>query len=827
MNYKKKNAGTELSSNWFIRYSFPITLPTEPIDPLDPEFDQLFIRTKIYDELDSYLLNIEKQYGKFWISSTYGGCGKSTMISYICRQLYLNINKLRALPFYFDVPEKMGATVQHTFIKNFLKQFSVMDENLRKAKRVLNLTYDQDVEKVVEGFNKFEEGIRDFQVSLIDLNREELEAKFYKVLNSVLLPWREKGVFRKYVLLIDEMDKLSPEDVLNFLSGNQKLFERLYETYGFVAFLAGHASWVERIRSGTEYSYYQGKTFRIPPLVSIHDVSQLVQSRLAQYVYMIPADNPWKEDGYLKLQELTAGVPRKILNLAADVMNEAYHKKIGSIGSGIVEEVLVREDHLHRIADYLQTHYETYVKMKEALDKRVDYILYIFYEMPHQQILKIYDTNMTLRTSILAVELSDDEWLRQVNMLTQIGCLQDKGTVRELSADIKALFDKLSEHPAMIHRLVPPIIRSMGEVKPKVGLPPPSPDFKEIIYMVFRISPTQWFTKQEIYENFSYAASVKSYVMLNYPKKSEEATKKLFEKSFQDFVFKNEDNLLIMTQGEEKLYRKLPAKMKKEDRKILQIGSKELINSYIDLVIESEAYDKSSIDKLDDLIETTLRMICDLKGQRFEKGVLRTRNRYKLFNALGFPRDVKNHIEFYLRESKEVVPSPSIIKEILRHIFYSLIEIYSSVKPPLEQTSKEDYADLNELETSLRQYVEKQMSKISPKWWKERIPRDVQELSEQRKKGNEECSWPWYGKGSESLMCYIDFSDYARILLRRDNWRDCFRKAFKNQTQLQASLERLEPIRNTIAHNRALTPDQKMTLSIEKKFILSCICTET
>lgn len=812
-----------MSSNWFVRYNFPISLPTEPIEPLIPEFDQLFIRTKIYDELDLYLSNIERQYGKFWISSAYGGCGKSTMISYICRQLYLNINNLRALPFRFSVPEKMGATVQHTFIKNFLMEFSVIDENLNRAKQVLNLTYADDLEKLVKGFNKFKEDIRKFQASLIDLNREELEAKFYKVLNSVLLPWKDKGIFRKYVLLVDEMDKLPPEDVLNFLSGNQKLFEKLYDTYGFVAFFAGHDSWVERIRSGTEYSYYQGKTFRIPPLVSLQDVSQLVQSRLAQYVYMIPADNPWKEDGYLKLLELTGGIPRKILNLAADVMNEAYRRKVGSIGSGIVEEVLIKEDHLHRIVDYLQTHYETYIKMKEAINKRVDSVLYIFYEMPHQQILKIYDTNMTLRTSTLGVELSDDEWLRQVNLLTQIGCLQDKGTVRELSADIKALFDQLSEHPAMIHILVPSIIRSIGEVKPRVGLPPPSPNFKEIIHRVFEISPKKWFTKQEIYENFSYTASVKNYVMFNYPKKIEEATKKLFEKAFQDYIFKNEDALLVVEKNGDKLYRKLPAKMKKEDRIVLQLESLDIINSYIDLIVEIEAYDKSSIIKLDELIEATLHMICTLKGLKYERGALRTKNRYKLFNALGLPKDVKNHIEFYLRESKEAVPASGIIKEIVRHIFYSLAEIYSSAKPPIEQTSKEDYLALYELETALRQYVEKQLSKISLRWWEDRIPSDVRGLAEQRKKENEECSWPWYSKRGESPMCYINFADYAKIMLRKDNWRDCFKKDFKDPTQLQASLKRLEPIRNTIAHNFALSPEQKMTLSIERKFILSCI----
>ena len=60
-----------------------------------------------------------------------------------------------------------------------------------------------------------------------------------KVLIKVLNPWRKKGIFTKYVLLIDEMDKLPPEEVLNFLGASQKLFEKIYDEYGFVAFLTG------------------------------------------------------------------------------------------------------------------------------------------------------------------------------------------------------------------------------------------------------------------------------------------------------------------------------------------------------------------------------------------------------------------------------------------------------------------------------------------------------------------------------------------------------------------------------------------------------------
>jgi hypothetical protein len=809
-----------MSSNWHVRYSFPITLPGEPVKPLDPRFQQFFVRTKIYDKVDGYIFNIKMQHGKFWVSSEYGGCGKSTMLSYIARQLYLKIASLRALPFFFSIPQKFGRTVQHTFIKNFLEQFATVDVNLRKASEVLGISGENDIEKIMQGFADHKEGIQELKDSLGDLNEEELRRKFLKVLERVLLPWKEKGVFEKYVMLIDEMDKLPPEDVLRFLAGSQKLFEQVYDEYGFVAFLAGHSSWVERIRSGTEFSYYQGEIFRVPPFLEAKDVSTLVESRLVQYVHMIPSDNPWTEDGYRKIQELTGGVPRKILNLAASVMNEAFRKRSRKIGSGLVEEVLVREDYLREITTYLQVHYETYTKLKESMKKRLDSILYTLYDMPHHRILKIYDRDIALRTTVLALELSNEEWLESINLLAQIGCVEDRGTTWELSDDITTLFDKLSEHPAMIQKLVPTTIRNIGDIKPKV-LDVPPPQYNEIIERIFRLSPKEWLSEEQIYEKFSYAARVRSYVNIKYPRNPESAVKKIFKNSFNEYFTTKSESLLIVFKDDKKLFRRFPSKMKKIDREILRLESPSLIDMFIDAVVEPEFHDPTSVEKIDKLIEHALRIIGDIKGEKIEDGILRKKKRYGLFQKLDFSREVRNHFDFYLRETKHLVPTSGIVQELVRQILLDLTEMFISVKPPLEVTSEEDYASLRELENGLRQYFENELSVVSSRWWKERIPPEVQERAEDRKRDEEARPWPWYGKKDESLICYLSFSDYAEIAKRRDNWRDCFKKAFMSRTQLLASLERLEPVRNAVAHNRALTSHQKMTLSVEKDYLLN------
>ena len=58
--------------------------------------------------------------------------------------------------------------------------------------------------------------------NLVDMNVVKLEAKFSQILEKAILPLRRRNVFSKYVLLIDEMDKITIEDrILSFLSGNQ------------------------------------------------------------------------------------------------------------------------------------------------------------------------------------------------------------------------------------------------------------------------------------------------------------------------------------------------------------------------------------------------------------------------------------------------------------------------------------------------------------------------------------------------------------------------------------------------------------------------------
>lgn len=813
-----------MSSHWHTRYKFPVSFPTEPVNWFDPRFKHLFIRTKMYDELDSYLANIRSQFGKFWVSSPSGGFGKSTMLHYITRELYLKTLDWKALPFHLYVSEKTYASVEHVFIKDFLDELSKLDQNLRKACRVLEIDLPDEIGRtVIKGFNKHKKGIERFRADLPTMDVRKLEAKFYEAMEKVLQPWKNSGIFSKYVLLIDEMDKLDPVDVLTFLSGNQHLFEQLYDEYGFVVFLSGHRSWVEKIREGTEYSYYQGKIFRLPPFVDPADVKQLVETRLTQCLFMVPADNPWITTGYEKLQDVTGGAPRKILQLATEVMNQAYHKKVAKIGSGIVEDALIKEEYVEQARNYLASHYQTYMKLKQALTRKVADLLYIFYDTPKHQISKEYDRNLAARTRYLGIELSDDEWNDKIKTLVHLECLQDREAVRELSADITRLFDQFSGYPAMIQKVIPRVIRELREIKPIAREIPP-PEYMTIIKRCLDISPNKWFSEEEIFDWFFNSVGVQAYIKQRKTRDQERLGRRIFSREFKKYLVEDQLNLMIFDEDSKKFYRRLPVGMSKADyEQAKKLRSKEVIDSFINLVIRSSAYDWNIIKRLDAFVEEILKKICLLKMVKFEYGILRKKKRHELFRRLELASDLRRHINFYIRESKEALPATGIIKETIQAITFSLAEIYDQLALlPEEEPSKEDYAALRTLEKILRRHIESKLGEISGDWWKERIPPDVRENAEERKM-TEEIPWPWYPKKDRPLVCYVDFADYGKIILRRNNWRDAFKRTFGSIAQIQASLERLEPIRNTIAHNRALTPDQKRILTMEAKFISDSI----
>ncbi len=125
----------------------------------------------------------------------------------------------------------------------------------------------------------------------------------------------------------------------------------------------------------------------------------------------------------------------------------------------------------------------------------------------------------------------------------------------------------------------------------------------------------------------------------------------------------------------------------------------------------------------------------------------------------------------------------------------------------------EPYQTLQGLEDDLRRFIEESLAQVSKNWWKERIPLDVQEKANNRR-DKSDSPWPWIKSQKESLISFIDFPDYSKIIQRRDNWNNVFVTTFKDEGVIVSKLKELEDIRNKIAHMRSLSVQESTTLRL-------------
>ncbi len=133
------------------------------------------------------------------------------------------------------------------------------------------------------------------------------------------------------------------------------------------------------------------------------------------------------------------------------------------------------------------------------------------------------------------------------------------------------------------------------------------------------------------------------------------------------------------------------------------------------------------------------------------------------------------------------------------------------VVTPMRPGFQEAYSLLRGLEEKLRMLIEQSLSRLSEKWWKERIPDDVRQQAEDRKRRND-MLWPWMVGANLHPIHYVDFSDYVKIILRRDNWREVFALIFRDNEIVSAKLPELEPIRNALAHSHSLPKNGLQTV---------------
>lgn len=142
--------------------------------------------------------------------------------------------------------------------------------------------------------------------------------------------------------------------------------------------------------------------------------------------------------------------------------------------------------------------------------------------------------------------------------------------------------------------------------------------------------------------------------------------------------------------------------------------------------------------------------------------------------------------------------------------------------PPSSASVPDLYTTLHRLEDMLRRCIERELSRVSANWWSERIPARARHNADSRKK-KREAVWPWYPPMSESVVDYLDFSDYRTIILDPTNWNGCFDAVFKSQSFIEVRLSELEPVRNDVAHSRDVGATAAAKLRIYAAELKACI----
>jgi DNA sulfur modification protein DndB len=130
-----------------------------------------------------------------------------------------------------------------------------------------------------------------------------------------------------------------------------------------------------------------------------------------------------------------------------------------------------------------------------------------------------------------------------------------------------------------------------------------------------------------------------------------------------------------------------------------------------------------------------------------------------------------------------------------------------------KRMDSEPHKQLREIEESLRMCISESLTELSKNWWKERIPPDAKESAEERK-AKDEAPWPWMEGKQYPAHYYLDFSDYSRIIKRRDNWREAFQRIFKTEEWIDYWFKEIERIRIEIAHHRDLTEREFTVLQL-------------
>ena len=157
----------------------------------------------------------------------------------------------------------------------------------------------------------------------------------------------------------------------------------------------------------------------------------------------------------------------------------------------------------------------------------------------------------------------------------------------------------------------------------------------------------------------------------------------------------------------------------------------------------------------------------------------------------------------------------------------ALIERYGPPVPSsYDESEEEEFARANaahdwlfRFESRFRAFIDARMAQaFGPDWPRHRLPNGLYDQWAEKKRNAESA-----GASVRPLIAYADFTDYERVICKRDNWREVFEAIFGRPESLRESLQRLYPIRLDTMHARLITQDDELLLYVETRRLMKVI----
>lgn len=134
----------------------------------------------------------------------------------------------------------------------------------------------------------------------------------------------------KYVLLIDELDKINPMSYFDFLIHNQNLFSNLIELKAkmFISMRPEVYNMIKE-KEGEEADFFRSSEINPPSITTPDECKKIIESRIK----MKKSDwrSPFDIPSYSVIMKNCNGIPRKILREAGYILESAYKKNLPSI----------------------------------------------------------------------------------------------------------------------------------------------------------------------------------------------------------------------------------------------------------------------------------------------------------------------------------------------------------------------------------------------------------------------------------------------------------------------------------------------------------------